>query len=97
MTTLVTVTICCGVVLSVPTFWALARMDWIASITPLSCARNASPSSIVQGRSSFIFLITSGNRATAFTFVVPRLLVQLGEVVRVGHKPRRLDNLQRID
>ena len=40
---LVTVTTCCGVVWSVPAFWALPRMLWMASISSLSWARNASP------------------------------------------------------
>src|SRR5215469_2172929 len=67
-TSLVTETTCCGVVLRLPTSWALLRIAWIAVITPFWLFINASPRSLVQSMSSFILLSTSGKRANACTF-----------------------------
>src|ERR1035441_5107996 len=61
------VTVCCGVVESLPLDCARARMPCTAAITSDCCARNALPNAVVHWTSWFIFANTSGNVTRAWT------------------------------
>jgi len=69
----------------------------MVSISSLSCARNASPSSMVQVRSSFIFLITAGTRATAFTLSSQGCASSLARLFVSATKRAAWTDLQGID